>query len=59
MLRITLATSLTSIATSAIAHPGHIEAAAGHSHYVVVGALVVAAAIAVFAVRQVKSSRNV
>ena len=59
MLRIILATSLTSAATSALAHPGHIEAVAGHSHYVVAGALVAAAAIAAYAFIKVKSSRNV
>ena len=59
MFRITLATTLSSLATSAIAHPGHIENAAGHSHYVVVGALVAAAVIAVWGFRKIKSSKNV
>lgn len=59
MLRIILATTLTSLATSAFAHPGHIEAVAGHSHYVVLGALVVAVAIAVQAFRKIKSSEDV
>lgn len=59
MLRIILATTLSSLASSAVAHPGHIEAAAGHSHFVVVGALVVAAAIAIQAFRKIKSSKNV
>lgn len=59
MLRIILATTFSSLATSAIAHPGHIEAVAGHSHYVVVGALVVATAIAVQVFRKIKSSSNV
>lgn len=59
MLRIILATTISSLATAAIAHPGHIEAAAGHSHFVVLGALVIAAVIAVFAFRKAKSSSNV
>ncbi len=59
MLRFILPTTLSSLATSAIAHPGHIEATAGHSHYVVVGALVVAAAIAIQAFRKIKSSEDV
>jgi len=59
MLRISLATTISSLATSAIAHPGHIEAAAGHSHYVVLGAIVVAAAIAVLVFRNKKFVGNV
>lgn len=59
MFRFILATMLASLATSAIAHPGHIESVAGHSHYVVAGALAIAAAIAVQAFRKIKASRNV
>lgn len=59
MLRIIFATSLASLSTSAFAHPGHIEAVAGHAHYVVVGALVVAAAIVVWGFGKIKSSKNV
>lgn len=59
MLRISLAASFTTIASIAIAHPGHIEPMAGHSHYVVPGALIAAAAIVVLAFRKSKSSSNV
>ncbi len=59
MLRISLASSVALLSSSAIAHPGHIEPLAGLSHYVVLGALVVAAAIGLFAFRKFKSTNNV
>ena len=45
MLRIFTTVTASLATTAALAHPGHLDLDGGHTHYVVLGALVIAVAI--------------
>lgn len=59
MIRTLIAAPFALFASQAFAHSGHIAAEGGHTHFIAIGAAVVALAIVVGAIIRVKRSNNV